>query len=107
MDYSMLRQILMTYNWNGGFEIPKRILCEPACDLALAMEIFYLCDGYGYFLNSNSGSKEWLDFISRLYGDIIVGKYHESENHYEIPLTESQKLKMKENKIPKIFLEDI
>ena len=75
--------------------------------LILSMEIFYLCDGYGYFLNSNSGSKEWLDFISRLYGDIIVGKYHESENHYEIPLTESQKLKMKENKIPKIFLEDI
>ena len=48
MVYNDLRSKLNEYNWDDGFEIPKQILAAPSCDLALALEIFYLSDGYAF-----------------------------------------------------------
>ena len=42
----------MNTNWDDGFEIPKQILAAPSCDLALALEIFYLSDGYAFLDDS-------------------------------------------------------
>ena len=42
MVYNDLENMLNEYNWDNGFEIPKEILADPRCDLALALEIFYL-----------------------------------------------------------------
>ena len=48
MVYNDLENMLNEYNWDNGFGIPKEILGDPWCDLALALEIFYLSDGYAY-----------------------------------------------------------
>ena len=52
MVYNDLRSKLNEYNWDDGFEIPKQILAAPSCDLALALEIFYLSDGYAFLDDS-------------------------------------------------------
>lgn len=51
MVHNDLRSKLNEYNWDDGFEIPKEILAAPGCDLALALEIFYLSDGYAFLDN--------------------------------------------------------
>ncbi len=107
MNRDSLKEILVKTAGRGGFEIPALILKEPACDLSLAIEIFYLCNGYGYFLNSNSGSEEWRKFISELYGRILSGEFSREDYHYEIPLTETQREQMRENNVPEIFLQDL
>ncbi len=50
MAYNDLKELLNQYNWDDGFEIPKEILKNRNCDLALALEIFYLADGYNPYL---------------------------------------------------------
>lgn len=107
MEYDKLKFILANYNWNHGFDIPKKILNEKTCDLALALEIFYLCDGYAYFLNGKTGSSEWLEFISNLYIEIVNGKYQLSQYHYEIPLNFMQKDHLRKNGVPNVFLKDV
>ena len=39
MAYVDLKNKLDEYNWDDGFEIPRTILADPDCDLALALEI--------------------------------------------------------------------
>ena len=48
MPYNDLKKTLKEYNWDDGFEIPEKILRSENCDLALALEIFYLADGFAY-----------------------------------------------------------
>ena len=61
MVHNDLRSKLNEYNWDDGFEIPKEILAAPGCDLALALEIFYLSDGYAFLdnLTKTTDVKEW------------------------------------------------
>ena len=61
-------------NWDNGFEIPKEIqvllYIDPRCDLlALALEIFYLSDGYAYLedLEKTTDLKEWNSFIMGMH----------------------------------------
>ena len=65
MSYNDLKKILNEYNWDDGFEIPKKILSNQDCDLALALEIFYLADGFAYLEGFVKESKleEWEQFI--------------------------------------------
>ena len=52
MAYADLKNKLDEYNWDDGFEVPRTILADPDCDLALALEIFYLAGGYEYLEKS-------------------------------------------------------
>ncbi len=108
MKYTKLKAILDDYNWDDGFDVPRKLLKDPECNLALALEIFDLADGYAYLFdmdNAGAGLKEWRDFVTTLYNDIINGKYPQTENKYEISLTRVQKFKLKKLGIPDIFLE--
>ena len=51
MPYTDLKKKLDEYNWDDGFEVPRTILADPDCNLALALEIFYLAGGYEYLEN--------------------------------------------------------
>ncbi len=109
MSYDDLEEILNEYNWDDGFEIPKGILDNSHCDLALALKIFYLADGFAYLdgFEEKNGLKEWRQFICSLYNDILSNKYKESGTCYEIPLTKVQKYKFRKKQIPEIFLKDL
>jgi len=109
MVYDNLKSLLDQYNWDEGFETPKKILSNPNCDLALALEIFYLADGFAYLagLAEESRRKEWTGFIDSLYHDIAGGKYTIGNGQYKIPLTKVQKYKFMKKQIPEVFLTDL
>jgi hypothetical protein len=109
MLYEDLEELLNEYNWDDGFETPKEILINPYCDLALALKIFYLADGFAYLEGAaeKSGLSEWKQFINSLYNNILDNKYKESGRQYEIPLTKVQKHKFRKKQIPEIFLTDL
>ena len=94
MIYNHLEKTLNGYNWDDGFTIPKKILGNPHCDLALALKIFYLADGFAYLdgFAEKTKSKEWEQFIYSLY---------------KIPLTKVQKYKFRKKQVPEIFLTDL
>ena len=109
MVYNDLRNKLNEYNWDDGFEIPKEILADPSCDLALALEIFYLGDGYSYLedLGKTTDLEEWGSFIAALYDDILNNKYPNTGKPFENPLSKVQKYKLQKKGISKIFLIDL
>lgn len=110
MTYEELKDQLANYNWDDGFYLPQKIVSDEKCDLALALEVFYLGDGFTYFLtyvHSIGGSKEWFCFIDKLCKDIESGRYEKSEHHYKIPLSKVQRYQMAKINIPQVFLEDV
>jgi len=109
MAYNDLKELLNQYNWDDGFEIPKEILKNRNCDLALALEIFYLADGYACLDGSAdaSGAEEWKQFVQALYQDIVSGKYPKTGHPYEIPLNKVQKHKFRKKSVPEVFLSDL
>lgn len=110
MTYEEMRQMIHNYNWDDGFVIPQRILEDENCDLALALEIFYLGDGFTYFMtfaHNIGGTKEWFQFMSKLYDDILNNRYKKTVHHFEIPLSGAQRYRFKRDNIPEVFLIDI
>lgn len=110
MTYKEMQQMIHNYNWDDGFEVPMQILADEKCDLALALEIFYLGDGFTYFLtfaHNIGGTAEWFRFISKLCDDIEHGKYQKTEHHFEIPLSQVQRYQFKKNNIADVFWTDV
>ena len=110
MKYGEMKELVRTYNWDDGFDIPEKIISDANCDLALALEVFYLGDGFGYFqtfAHNIGGTKDWFCFISKLYENIVQGKYKKTNNHFAIPLSRVQRYQLKKNNIPEVFLTDI
>ena len=77
--------------------------------MALALEIFYLADGYGYLEKpvKEDTFEEWNSFIATLYNDILNHKFPKSGISFEIPLSKVQKYKLKKRGISEIFLTDL
>lgn len=109
MVYYDLKSKLSEYNWDNGFLLPKEILADPGCDLALALEVFYLADGYSYLEKSQkvAALEEWSEFITTLYDDILNNKFPKTDTSFEIPLSKVQKYKLRKNGISEIFLTDL
>ncbi|MDO4469050.1 MAG: DUF4274 domain-containing protein [Bacillota bacterium] len=103
MIYNDLKSKLNKYNWDDGFEIPKEILDAPSCDLAL--EIFYLSDGYAFLddLTKTTDFKKWGRFITILYEDILNNKFPKTSTSFESPLSKLQKYKLQKKVSQKIF----
>lgn len=104
-----LRQVLNEYNWDDGFDLPKELLKNQDCDLALALEIFYLADGYSYLIDKSRSTslKEWKLFVEKLYLDILEGKFIQTASTFKNPLTKVQRYKLKKQQVPDIFLIDL
>ena len=78
MQYEEMQQKLHQYNWDDGFDLPWKIISDKNCDLAMALELFYLADGFGYFqtfIHNVGGTKEWFCFMATLYEKIVNGTY--------------------------------
>ena len=110
MQYNKMREKLDEYNWDDGFAFPKELVSDPNCDLALALEVFYLSDGYSFlqdYPEIPSGNPEWIDFVKKLMQDILAGKYPKTSKHYEVDLSKVQKYKLSKLGVPEVFLQDV
>ena len=109
MLYRELQEKLRSYNWDDGFEMPQKLLDDPNCDLALALEIFYLGDGYACLCGrtENTGLSEWKEFILSLYDSIRKGRYPKTETKFQVPLSRAAKYKFRKDQVPDVFLNDL
>ena len=109
MAYADLKNKLDEYNWDDGFEVPRTILADSDCDLALAWEIFYLAGGYEYLEKSAKRTKlqKWNPFITVLYEDILDNRFPKTDASFEIPLSKVQKYKLRKKGVAGIFLTDL
>ena len=109
MTYADLKSRLHEYNWDDGFEVPREILADTACDLALALEIFYLAGGYEYLAKSARRTRlqKWNRFITVLYKDILHNKFPQTGTSFEIPLSRVQKYKLRKMGVAEIFLANL
>jgi len=107
--YQKMQTTLREYNWDDGFALPQRLLDDPGCDLALALEIFYLADGYALLSGIGAGSSRrvWKEFVTRLYDGIQSEKYPRTNAKYEVPLNRVARYKLKKQGVPEIFLNDL
>ena len=108
MTYLELKKMIDGHNWDDGFAVPEKVLKDPNCDLALALEIFYLGDGYRYLIRSKSienENEQWLLFISDLYIRIKEGLFKRRDNHFTIPLNTTQIYKLRKAGVSEVFLE--
>lgn len=98
------------YNWDDGFDYPTSLLLDYSCDLALALSIFYLADGYRYLQTlseQKDGSSQWIAFIDSLYQNIIDGKFVKKKHPYQIPLTKVQLYHLRKSGVPEVFLKNL
>ena len=108
MTYSELRKMIEDHNWDDGFGVPANVLEYPDCDLALALEIFYLGDGYSYLISNKSDdgrNQSWVSFIGDLYHRIKDGSFERTTNSFKIPLNTAQIYKLRKSGVPEVFLE--
>lgn len=120
--YTLLVEKVDSYDWSKGGSFPGKVLKDIHCDLALALKIFYLLDGYSFLsvtlhndssgntsskMSGNKAAEKQTAFIEKLYGDILKGRYAQGPGTFKNPLTKVQKYKLRKLDTPDIFLEDI
>lgn len=94
---------------NDGFVIPEELRLHDNSYLHEAIEIFYKAGGLDFFNvdNPEEYAENWLDFIGELYSDIEEGKYKPDAKYHKSLLSEKQKLVLKEQGVPDLFVDDI
>lgn len=109
MQTAALRELIRDYNWDDGFLLPQSVLNDPACDLALALEIFYLADGYALLSGclEDCALTEWTAFIRPLFENITEGKYHDTGAAFTIPLNRTARYQFRKRGVPEVFLTDL
>lgn len=87
-----LHRVLDVYNWDNGFQVPRAILENENCDMALAMEVFDLADGCSfleeYYLKDKVDKcydEEWADFCIKMLENIGSGKHPIVDFYEELP----------------------
>jgi hypothetical protein len=98
-DPKTLSLYIQNYNWDDGFDIPQAVLNNGACDLSVALQIFYLADGFAFLLDrtAKADNTRWYKFITRLYESIITGKFPKGSISFAVPLSKAQIFKVKKN----------
>lgn len=112
LDCYTLDKILFNYNWDDGFELPLEIIHHQNCELATALNAFYLAEGSLYLQDKNlagNRQEEWLCFLRCLYERITSGCYIRRFVGFEVPLSKVQKYKLLKAapNTPEVFLKNI
>lgn len=112
-DQRVLHLLGRGYNWDDGFAVPEAIINNPNCCLSTALELFYLADGVRYLKDKldveKSALEPWKCFITRLYTQIIQGRFKRIGIGFTPPLNKVEIYKLKKSLKPSehIFIEAI
>jgi len=110
MTYEEMTESVRNYDFSDDFLLAEKILTSPLCDLALALRIFYLANGYEFLKDATGhggGDARWLFFMSTLKKDIESGTFKDEGRPFRIPLTRNQKAGLKKMRIRDVFLTDL
>ena len=105
-----LHYFAANYNWNSGFDVPRVILENEACDLGTGLLMFHYADGYRMLEDSeevsSSSLEEWKDFLNKIYNKLINFEFKSQNISFDPELTKIQKYKLKKNNpnIPDILI---
>ncbi|WP_336942559.1 DUF4274 domain-containing protein [Acinetobacter modestus] len=97
-----LRQLALTYNWDDGFSFPTRIADHPNCDLAVALELFWLANSDAVYLG-DSHKTSYNTFSQTLANRILNNHYSIGSGSFELPLTKVQVYNFRQRGLPDIF----
>ncbi|MBD1382628.1 DUF4274 domain-containing protein [Metabacillus arenae] len=106
----ILHYFAANYNWNSGFDVPEIILENENCDLGTGLLMFHYADGLRLIENpediTKSTSKEWKDFLYKLYNKLLHTEFMSQSISFNPELTNIQIFKLKKGKpnIPEIFI---
>ena len=110
-DSILLHMIAVNYNWDDGFEAPQCIINNKNCDLATALMVFELAEGYILFFDEPESDYNvaWFKFVTELKSKIENGFYSKKAIQYIPELSRADKYKLKKAfpDIPDVFLEGI
>lgn len=99
LEADFLHIYMANYNWDDGFDIPRKIISKDCCELSTALMIFYLADGIRYLENKdevqNSNLAVGESFLQELHSQIMNGKFVEGDIFFEPPMSKVQLYKLK------------
>lgn len=94
---------------NQDFIIPTELQLTNKSFFHEAIQVFYKAGGYDFFkvINPEKYATKWLKFMGDLYSDIEKGKYKTDGRFHKIPLSDEDRMSLKEQGVPKLFTDDI
>ena len=92
-----------------NFIIPAELQLTDNSFLHEAIQVFYKAGGYDFFkvINPEKYASKWMDFVSGLYLDIEKGKYKADGRFHKIPLSDEDRMSLKEQGVPELFTDDV
>ena len=106
VDPKELQDAAYEHNWDDGYEIPTAIACHPACDLAVALTLFWLSEGVSLLANEvkpNEYNIAWVKFCRFITERILNNEYNVSSVKFIAPIGPTQLYKLKKLGIPDIL----
>ncbi|WP_082576284.1 DUF4274 domain-containing protein [Lysobacter sp. Root604] len=102
-----LWHMCLDYNWDDGFAFPQAIADHPNCDLAVALELFWLSNAISIYLGEVSNgayNADWRCFCSSITQRILSGHYVQGATSFQVPLTKVQIYKYRKLGVPSLLL---
>ena len=92
-----------------NFIIPAELQLTDNSFLHEAIQVFYKAGGYDFFkvINPEKYASKWMDFVSCLYLDIEKGKYKADGRFHKIPLSDEDRMSLKEQGVHELFTDDV
>ncbi|MBR6424688.1 MAG: hypothetical protein IKS29_01880 [Oscillospiraceae bacterium] len=94
---------------HADFIIPKEFELTSESFLHEAIQVFYQAGGFDFFkvINPEKYAAKWLAFVGGLYADIEGGKYKSDGKSHKNPLSDADRLSLRAQGVPELFLCDI
>jgi len=104
-----LQYLLSIYNWDDGYAIPTAIAMHPKCDLAVALELFWLAWAVGWYLKEVAFTEfdDEAEFCCLITNGILNGQYRRGTTSYNLGLTASQLYRYRKQGVPEILLSNV
>lgn len=104
---AQLQDAANRYNWNDGFSIPIEISNHAQCDLATALELFWLAEAIVWFtgeIEADEYNHAWAAFSGHITNRILDGYYKVGQGRFSSPLSRVQVYKYLKQGVPEILL---
>lgn len=101
-----LEYCLDIYNWDDGFAIPAAIAQHPACDQALALQLFWLAEGLSWYTRESEPEpwhQEWDAFCRMITEGILSGRYPLGDLSFDPGLTRVEQYQLRKTDIPEVL----